>query len=143
MACTPPRCRREQSEGPRTPGVAPPVNLHCPFGASGQWHQGVPHFSDNLLGQFVELDGTFGQDLTPGFLREFLGNHSWCPGEETVGMRIIGGPENLVRAKVLRQIRQAAFDWLETDPTVPFEILTGPHTQRRVIEDSLILEGTF
>src|SRR5438128_218741 len=33
MACTPPGCRREQGEGSRTPGVAPPVNLQCPFGA--------------------------------------------------------------------------------------------------------------
>src|SRR5438552_4304398 len=48
MACTPPGCRREPGEGARTPGVAPPVNLHCPFGASGQRHQGVPHFSASL-----------------------------------------------------------------------------------------------
>src|SRR5213592_2235849 len=49
MACTPPGCRREPGEGARPPGVAPPVNLRCPFGASGQWHQGDPHFSDSLL----------------------------------------------------------------------------------------------
>src|SRR5947199_10248736 len=48
MACTPPGCRREPGEGARTPRVAPPVNLHCPFGASGQRHQGVPHFSASL-----------------------------------------------------------------------------------------------
>src|SRR5207244_3650133 len=36
MACTPPGCRREPGEGARTPGVAPPVNLRCPCGASRQ-----------------------------------------------------------------------------------------------------------
>src|SRR5207249_8554542 len=46
MACTPPGYRRKPGEGARTPGVAPPVNLQCPFGALGQWHQGDPHFSD-------------------------------------------------------------------------------------------------
>src|SRR5216117_2261525 len=39
MACTPPGCRRGPGEGARPPGVAPPVNLRCPFGASGQWHK--------------------------------------------------------------------------------------------------------
>src|SRR5437762_5746027 len=48
MACTPPGCKREQSERSRTPGVAPPVNLHCPFGALGQGYQGVPYFLATL-----------------------------------------------------------------------------------------------
>ena len=36
MACTPPGCKREPGERARPPGVAPPVNLRCPYGASGQ-----------------------------------------------------------------------------------------------------------
>ena len=54
--------------------------------------------------QFVELDGALGQDLPPGFFREFLSDHRWCPREEPVKMRIIGGPDDFVRAQVLRQV---------------------------------------
>src|SRR5207245_11493315 len=91
-------------------------------------------------GQFVELEGAFGQDLALLCCKEFLGNHRWGPREEPVGMRIIGGPENLVRAQVLGQIRQAALDGLKGDPALPPEILAGPQAQRGVIENPAILE---
>src|SRR5262249_7618320 len=93
-----------------------------------------------VSGQFVELDGAFGQDLPPVFLREFFGNQDRGAGKESVGVGIVGGPEDFVRAQILRQIRQAAFDGLEGNPALPPEILTRPHPEPGVIEYPTVVE---
>lgn len=51
LACTPPRCSGEKGEGSRTPGVAPRLISTAP---SGQWHEGVLHFSNSLSASQVD-----------------------------------------------------------------------------------------
>src|SRR5712692_8291132 len=53
-------------------------------------------------------------------------------------MRIVGGPENLVRANVLRQHVQAPLDWLKGDPAVPLEQLAGPGLQSGVVQPLVV-----
>src|SRR5262249_36649187 len=93
-----------------------------------------------VSGQFVELDGAFGQDLPSVFLREFFGNQGGGAREEAIGMGIVGGPEDLVRAQILRQICQAAFDGLKGNPALPPEILARPHPEPGVIEHPAVVE---
>src|SRR2546426_3163911 len=53
-------------------------------------------------------------------------------------MRIVGGPENLVRANVLRERVQAPLDWLKEDPAVPLEQLAGPGLQSGVVKPLVV-----
>src|SRR6266849_4639710 len=92
------------------------------------------------LAQLVELHGAFGQHLTPVSLRELLSNHGWSPREKSVGMRIVGGPQNLVRTEVLGQMRQAALHRFKGNPALPLEILAGPHAQWGIVEEALIVK---
>src|SRR5712692_584309 len=92
------------------------------------------------LAQLVELHSAFGQNLTPVSLRELLGDHGWSPREKSVGMRIVGGPQNLVRTQVLGQMRQAALHRFKGNPALPLEILAGPQAQWGIVEEALIVK---
>src|SRR5713226_1114070 len=92
--------------------------------------------------QIVEFDRALGQNFMPGLFGQFLRDHRRGAGEKAVGMGIIGGPQNMVRAQVVDQMGQAAFDGLEGDPALALEIFARAHTQTRVIQEALVIEVT-
>src|SRR5215470_15549208 len=55
-----------------------------------------------------------------------LTEHLRCAREKAVLMRIVGGPQNLVRPDVARQHRDAAFHGLEGDPAIALEQFARP-----------------
>src|SRR5213593_4420331 len=67
--------------------------------------------------QAVEPLGAAGQDLALGLRRQLgaIGDQLRSAGEEAIGVRIVGRPEDLVRADVVREHREAALDGLERD----------------------------
>ena len=77
------------------------------------------------------------------------GEHSFEPvqhhfrrtREEAVRVRIVGRPQDLVRADIVGQHLYAAFDRLEGDPAIALEKLARPRLQSGVIE-ALIVEMT-
>src|SRR5215813_1722979 len=91
--------------------------------------------------ELVEAFGAAGQDLTLGLrgelgtVRDQLGR----AGEEAVGMRIVGGPEDLVGPDVVRQDGEAALHGFEGDPTVSPEELARAQGEPRVVE-TLVVE---
>src|SRR5215472_12165404 len=91
--------------------------------------------------ELVEAFGAAGQDLALGFRGE-LGpacDHLRRAREEAVGMRIVGGPENLVGADVVREDGEAALHGLEGDPAVAAEELARTQGEPRVVE-ALVVE---
>src|SRR5215510_11712062 len=92
-------------------------------------------------GEFVEPARAAAEDLTLRLRRQLraIGDHLRRAGEESVRMWIVGGPENLVRADVVRQHAQAALDGLERDPAVAPEVLAWPHREPGVVE-ALVVE---
>src|ERR1700694_1685326 len=76
--------------------------------------------------------GGFGQRGTPR-------DHRGSAGEEPVGVRIVGRPEDLGRPDVVRQHVERALDRLERDPAVPLEQLAWLRLEPGVVE-ALVLE---
>src|SRR5882724_6498076 len=93
------------------------------------------------LAQSVEPFGAAGQDLTLRLGRELrpVGDELRRAREEAVRVRIVGGPQDLVRADVVGEDREAALDRLERDPAVPLEQLARPHREPGVVE-ALVVE---
>src|SRR5882724_6310830 len=91
--------------------------------------------------QAVESLRAAGQDLALGLRRQLrpIGDQLRRAGEEAVGVRIVGGPEDLVRTDVVGEYREAALDGLERDPAVALEQLARPHRQSGVVE-ALVVE---
>src|SRR5258705_4304595 len=86
--------------------------------------------------QAVESHGAARQDLAlrlGGQLRP-IGDELRRAGEETVGMRVVGGPQDLVRADVVREHGQTALDGLERDPAVALEQLARAHRETGIVE---------
>src|SRR5712664_295799 len=77
----------------------------------------------------VELHGAAGHDFALRLRRKpfnpFL-HHLWSAREEAVAVGIVGRPQDLVRADILRQRAERAFDRLEGDPAVALEQLARP-----------------
>src|SRR5215475_8980175 len=91
--------------------------------------------------QAVESHGAARQDLAlrrGGQLRP-IGDELRRAGEETVGMGIVGGPQDLVRADVVREHGEAAFDGLERDPAVALEQLARAHREPGVVEALVVV----
>src|SRR5882724_1065494 len=91
--------------------------------------------------QAVESHGAARQDLAlrlGGQLRP-IGDELRRAGEETVGMRVVGRPQDLVRADVVREHGQAALDGLERDPAVALEQLARAHREPGIVE-ALVVE---
>src|SRR5436309_1319406 len=95
------------------------------------------------LRQAVEALGPSGQDLTLRLRRQLtaVGDQLGRAGEEAVGMRIVGRPQDLVGPDVVGEDAQAALDRLERDPAVALEQLARPHRQAGVVE-ALVVEVT-
>src|SRR5256885_6957611 len=91
--------------------------------------------------QRVEALGAARQDLALRLRRQLrpIRDQLRRAGEEAVRMRIVGGPQDLVRADVVREDTQAAFDRLEGDPAVALEELARAHGEIRVVE-ALVVE---
>ena len=53
-------------------------------------------------------------------------DHIGCAGEETVAMRLVGGPQDLVGADVIGEVREAALDRLERNPALAAEDVGRP-----------------
>src|SRR2546421_10348553 len=83
---------------------------------------------DGKLLQAVKRPGPTGQDTPFGLLRELrpIGNHGRGTGEKAIRMRIIRGPQNLVRTYVIRQHVQTVLDRLKGNPAVALKQLAGP-----------------
>src|SRR6266705_3797811 len=73
----------------------------------------------------VETLGASRQDLPLRLRRQLrpVGDQLRRAGEEAVGVRVVRGPEDLVRPDVVREDAQAALDGLERDPAVAPEQL--------------------
>src|SRR6267143_2422211 len=91
--------------------------------------------------QAVESLGAARQDLALRLRRQLrpIGDQLRRAGEEAVGMRVVGGPEDLVRTDVVGEHREAALDGLERDPAIALEELAGTHRQARIVE-ALVVE---
>src|SRR5262249_39129436 len=96
------------------------------------------------LVELVEAFGAAGQDLALGFRGELgpVRDHLRRAREEAVGMRIVGGPENLVGADVVREDGEAALHGLEGDPAVAAEELARTQGEPRAVE-ALVVEGAI
>src|SRR5215813_1808432 len=92
-------------------------------------------------GELVEAFGAAAEDLALGFRGELgpVCDHLRRAREEAVGMRIVGGPENLVGADVVREDGEAALHGLEGDPAVAAEELARTQGEPRVVE-ALVVE---
>src|SRR5262245_14053491 len=91
--------------------------------------------------QAVEAEGAAGQHLVPrlgGQRPEPLAQHLRRAREEAVLVRIVGGPQDLVRPDVAGQHRDAALDRLERDPAIALEQLARPHLRRGLVEAQVI-----
>src|SRR5262249_30509792 len=84
-----------------------------------------PPLAGRLESELVEAHRAAGQDLALGLRGELLapGDQIRRAGEESVRVRVIGGPEDLVRTDVVGQHGEAALDRLERDPAVALEQL--------------------
>ena len=67
-----------------------------------------------------------------------MGDQGRGSREKPLGMRGVGGPEHLVRGKVLRPPVQAPRDWLKGEPAVPVEQHAGPGLQAGVVQPLVV-----
>src|SRR6516164_2268137 len=66
-------------------------------------------------------------------------DHLRSAGEEPVGLRVVGRPQDLVRADIVGQRLDAALDRLERDPAIALEEFARPRRQTGIVE-ALIVE---
>jgi hypothetical protein len=62
------------------------------------------------------------------------GSSPVSPGKEAVGVRIIGGSQDLGRTDIVRRRDEASLDWVEGDPVLAPEQLARPRLQAEIIE---------
>src|SRR5437667_2084224 len=92
--------------------------------------------------QLVEPHRASGQDLALARLgerRRLLGDQRWRAREEPVSMRIVGGPQDLVRTDVVGEHAEPALDRLERNPAIPLEQLARSRLEAGVVE-ALVIE---
>src|SRR5207253_11182032 len=63
----------------------------------------------------------------------------WGAGEETVAVRVVGRPEDLVRTDLLGEDLEAALDRFERDPAIAPEDFAGSGFQSGIVE-ALVVE---
>src|SRR5262245_53844039 len=100
--------------------VAGPLRYRCP---------GL----DPRSAQAVEAEGATGEHLVLRLGRQRpqpVAEHLRRAREEAIPVRIVGGPQDLVRPDVVGQDRDAALDRLERDPAIALEQLAGPGLRR-------------
>src|SRR2546422_11286125 len=95
--------------------TAPPRRSEAP-----RRSRGAPRIPMRLA-QAVEALGAARQDLALRLRRELgtVGDELRRAREEPIGVRIVGRPQDLVRADVVGEDRETALDRLERDPAVP------------------------
>src|SRR5882762_1733346 len=89
----------------------------------------------------VKIQGTAGQHATLRRLRgtlQALAHHVRRAREETVLMRIIRRPHDLVGADIVGQHRDAALDRLERDPAIAPKQVAWPHLRRGLVEPVVV-----
>src|SRR6266446_10302912 len=93
--------------------------------------------------QRVESLGAAREDLALRLRRQLrpIRDQLRRAGEEAVRMRIVGGPQDLVRPDVVREDAEATLHGLEGDPAVALEELARAHGEIRVVE-ALVVEMT-
>src|SRR5712692_8754136 len=92
----------------------------------------------------VETLGAARQDLPLRLRRQLrpIRDQLRSAGEEAVGMRIVGRPQDLVWPDVVREDAEAALHGLERDPAVALEQLARARGEIRVVE-ALVVEVTI
>src|SRR5262245_57386575 len=93
--------------------------------------------------QAVEPHRATGQDAALGGFREGRapGDHGGGTREEPVGVRVVRGPQDLVRSDVIGEDVEGPFDRLEGDPAVALEQLAWVGGEARVVEVLIIEEA--
>src|SRR6266851_3719774 len=89
----------------------------------------------------VEPHRAAGEDLMLGLGRgalQALANHIRRAGEEPIAMRIVGRPQDLVRADIVGEHPEAALDRLERDPAIALEQFAGPRLQPGIVEPLVV-----
>src|ERR1700722_19218081 len=69
---------------------------------------------------------------------ELLTHHGRSAGKKAVRVRIVGGPEDFVRADIFSEHSQAALDGLERDPAIALEDLARTHGKTGIVEPFVI-----
>src|ERR1700732_4294619 len=90
----------------------------------------------------VETHRAAGENAALGLGRgalQPLAQHVRRAGEEAVGMRVIGRPQDLVRADIVGEHLDAALDRLERDPAIALEQLAWPRLEAGIVE-ALVVE---
>src|SRR5262245_55106035 len=107
---------------------------------AAEWPKNTREAAGPTLGQTVEALGAPGQDLALRPLRQLrpAADQLRRAGEEAVGVRVVGGPEDLVRADVVGEHAETALHGLEGDPAVALEQLARPHREARVVEAAIV-----
>src|SRR6266851_3513938 len=89
----------------------------------------------------VEPHRAAGEDLMLGLGRgalQALANHIRRAGEEPIAMRIVGRPQDLVRADIVGEHPEAALDRLERDPAIALEQLARPRLQPGILKPLVV-----
>src|SRR6516162_1087365 len=105
---------------------------------------GISSVAAGRLVEAVEPHRTTGHDLMRDLGRgsgEPIPDHLRGAGEKAIAMRIVGGPQDLVRPDILGEHLDAALDWLERDPAIALEEFAGPGLEAGIIE-ALVVEMT-
>src|SRR4030095_13466592 len=103
---------------------------------------GAPRSAAAGSAQAIEAEGAAGEHLVlrlGGQRPEPLAEHLRRTRGEAVRVRIVGGPQDLVRPDVVGEHRDAAFDRLERDPAIAPEQLAWPRLRRGLVE-ALVIE---
>src|SRR5277367_953959 len=93
---------------------------------------GMRSVARRILVKPVQTHGAAGHDLVLSLGRETfhaIHDHFRGAGEEAVRVRVVGRPQDLVRADVIGQRLDAALDRLERDPTIALEQFARPRRQ--------------
>src|SRR5215510_4239825 len=79
-----------------------------------------------MLVQPIKAHRATGHDPVLGLRRhslEAIQQHLWRTREEAVGVRVVGGPQNFVRADIIGEHLDAALDRFERDPAIALKEL--------------------
>src|SRR6516162_2855993 len=89
----------------------------------------------------VKTHGTAGENAALGRGRcafESLAHHVGRAGEETVGMRIVGRPQDLIGANKVGEYLEAGFNGLERNPAIALKEFGGARLQVGIVEKLII-----
>src|ERR1700730_3664619 len=104
----------------------------------------IRRVDDSALVQPVEPHRAAGQDPMLGLRRyslEAIQHHLRRAGEEAVRVRVVGRPQDLMRADIIGEHLDAALDRFERNPAIALEKLARPGGKAGIVE-ALIVEVT-